>query len=122
MKSISGTPEEVMQGLADEISDLRIMMNKMGHQLLAQQHALHVLFVASRMSDAVAHVEAVKMLETIRDGHRESAEDVHSDLSASDQQNVRQAFQTMAEQLDAILKLHASPGFSPVVIEGGKTD
>lgn len=105
-KWVAGSTQEIVQHLADQISDIRGVLRELDLQATAQKYAVQAL-LGSLKTDSVEQRMAMEQLKAVRDGQRRLA------AASDDEEHVanQKAFNKIADCLDEIICL-GSPGAS----------
>lgn len=98
-KWVTGPPQEIVQHLADQISDLRSEVRELDLQIMAHQYAVQALLGSFETSGA-EYRSAIGQMEAIRDGQRKLA----AAADQEDQAPNRKAFNRIADYLDEIVR------------------
>jgi hypothetical protein len=123
--NISGTPEQVMQYLADQIGKLTERVFILEHQTLAQGLVLRSIMQTTKVLDKEWHELLVSVLTDSRNAHQHNAETggPTNDLNDADQERAKEAFRIIAESYEQVLDWTKSDEPVPLkVIKGGLDD
>lgn len=99
-KWVTGPPQEIVQHLADQISDLRSVLRELDLQATAHKYAIQAL-LGSLKTDSFEWRMAMEQLRAIRDGQRKLAAASDDEEHGANQK----AFHKIADYLDEIICL-----------------
>lgn len=124
---ISGTTEELLQRLFNEVDELRADYRITAARSRVSENAFIVLTLVLRNLDPRIHADVIGFLQRFADDAKETSlnyVEKNPDLSPSAAAEMAEIYADLSKHYASIIASLRDPerGFTPVVIQGGKSD